>query len=161
MGIDWVGLFQGIPPVLAVFLMATIPVAEKAALPIALQVYHLPVWQAFVLAFVGSILPVTFVLWCAEPITKYLMQWKFFNKLFSWIFKHTREKFYNKYEKWGTVALIIFVSTPLPITGIWTGAVAAWLFGIKFRYALLYIGIGAIIAGIITTLLTMGAIKIF
>lgn len=161
MGIDWTGLFQGVPPQLATFILSMIPMAEKAALPIALQAYHLPVWQGFLITFVGSILPVGLVLWCAEPVTKYLMQWNFFNKVFSWVFKHTREKFYNKYKHWGNIALIIFVSTPLPVTGIWTGAVAAWLFGIKARYALIYIGIGAIIAGVITTLLTMGVTQIF
>lgn len=161
MGIDWVALFSGIPAELAIFIIAMIPAAEKAALPLALQAYHLPIWSAFIITFIGSILPVALVLLCAEPVTKYLMRWKIFNKFFNWLFDHTRKKFYKKHEKWGNIALIIFVSTPLPITGIWTGAVAAWLFGIKLKIALLYIGIGAIISGVITTLLTMGVIKIF
>ena len=152
MGINWAELFNGVSPELATFILSMIPMAEKAALPIALQAYHLPVWKAFPIAFVGSLLPVALVLWCAEPVTKYLRRWQFIDKILSWVFKHTREKFYKKYEKWGKLALIIFVSTPLPVTGIWTGAVAAWLFGIKAKFALIYIGIGAIIAGIITTL---------
>ena len=161
MGIDWVGLFQGVPAELAVFIISMIPVAEKAALPLALRAYHLPIWLAFSVTFIGSILPVALVLWLVEPVTKYLMRWKIFKKFFNWLFEHTRKKFYKKHEKWGNIALIIFVSTPLPVTGIWTGAVAAWLFGIKFKIALIYIGIGAIISGVITTLLTMGVIKIF
>jgi uncharacterized membrane protein len=48
-------------------------------------------------------------------------------------------------------ALITFVGIPLPMTGGWTGALIAFVFGIPPRKALLHILIGVLIAGIIVT----------
>ena len=57
--------------------------------------------------------------------------------------------------------MVIFVAIPLPITGAWTGSVAAFLFGIPFKRALGLIFIGVLISGLIVTFLTLGIIKIF
>ena len=52
-------------------------------------------------------------------------------------------------ERFEALGLILFVAIPLPITGAWTGCVAATLFKIRFRYALLAVTAGIIIAGFI------------
>ena len=48
---------------------------------------------------------------------------------------------------------MLFVCIPLPVTGAWTGTVAATLFKIKFKYALIAITLGVILAGIIVSIL--------
>jgi len=50
---------------------------------------------------------------------------------------------------------MLFVAVPLPFTGAWTGSIAAFLFGIEFRKALLSIVSGVIIAGAIVTCLSL------
>ena len=61
----------------------------------------------------------------------------------------------TKYGFWG---LMVFVAIPLPMTGAWTGAVAAWLLGIEKHKALLAIVLGIIIAsGIVTGVLLGGS----
>jgi len=54
----------------------------------------------------------------------------------------------------------LFVAIPLPVTGVWTGSIAAWLFAIKRGPAMLFITLGALIAGVIMTALTLGAVFI-
>jgi len=49
----------------------------------------------------------------------------------------------------------------LPVTGAWTGSIAAFLFGIKYKKALLAIFLGVLIAGVIVTLITVGAYDAF
>ena len=56
---------------------------------------------------------------------------------------------------------MIFVAIPLPMTGAWTGALAAWLFGINKRDSVIYVSLGVIIAGIVVTLISLGVFKIF
>ena len=54
-----------------------------------------------------------------------------------------------------------FVAVPLPLTGAWTGSLAATIFEIKFKPAFLSILAGVCIAGAIVTsvcLLTQGGI---
>ena len=51
--------------------------------------------------------------------------------------------------------MAIFVAIPLPMTGAWTGCAAAFLFGIKFKHALVAILAGVMIAGLIMTALCL------
>jgi len=59
------------------------------------------------------------------------------------------------------VALAIFVGIPLPLTGSWSGALAAFLFGIPKRVALVSISVGVCIAAGIVTLVDLGIVKLF
>ncbi|AFK23118.1 COG2426 family protein [Pyrococcus sp. ST04] len=63
-------------------------------------------------------------------------------------------------EKWGFLGLIIFVAIPLPGTGVWTGALAAYILGIEKRVTIPALIIGGIISIIITALPTLGILKI-
>ena len=73
---NWVEIFKNVPPELATALIAMIPIAElRGAIPIALGVYDLPVWEVFLLAVVGNIIPVIFILWLIEPVSKFLRKW--------------------------------------------------------------------------------------
>ena len=72
-----------------------------------------------------------------------------------------QKKFSGDYEKYGLWGLMIFIGVPIPGTGAWTGALAAFVFGIPFKHSWPFILGGIIISGIITTLLTVGVDKIF
>ncbi|MFH0818948.1 MAG: small multi-drug export protein [Patescibacteria group bacterium] len=162
MGINWVELFSGISHEWATFLLAMLPIGElRAALPIAIGVYKIIWWKAFLLCVIGNMVPVVFILYLLEPVSNFLRKWKIFDKFFTWLFNRTRRKFYSHHQKWGDIGLVIFVGIPLPITGAWTGALAAWLFGIKYKRALPLIFLGVIIAGVIVSILSLGVISIF
>ncbi|MBU1167634.1 small multi-drug export protein [Patescibacteria group bacterium] len=151
-------MFQNIPHELATVLIAMIPIGElRGALPIALTVYDLPLWEAYLLSVLGNIIPVVFILWLLDPVSKWLMERsKIMKRFFDWLFSRTHKKHSHRFEKWGAAALITFVAIPLPITGAWTGAVAAFIFGIPFKKALPLITVGVLIAGVIVSIMTLG-----
>ncbi|MCK5123452.1 MAG: small multi-drug export protein [Candidatus Pacebacteria bacterium] len=151
-------LFTNFPPELATFIISMLPVSElRGAIPLAIGVYHLDPIQTYFIAIIGNIIPVVFILKYIDPISKYLMsKSKFFNKFFTHLFEHTRKKHNGKFEKWGALALITFVAIPLPITGGWSGALAAFVFGIPFWRALSLISLGIMIAGVIVMGLSLG-----
>jgi len=158
-----VNYIQNLPPQLATFLLAMLPLTElRASIPIAIGVFHLPVWQAFLWSILGDIIPAIFIVWFLQPIALWLSERsKVFKKLFDWWFNRVIKNFEKKHEKYGAWALMIFVAIPLPITGAWTGAVASFLFKIPRKKAILFITLGVILAGIIVTLITTGAFRIF
>jgi len=158
--LNYIELFKNVPPQWATFLMATLPIAElRVALPLALTVYNLPLWQAFIFSVLGNIVPVFFILYFIDSVSKFLMaKIKIFNRFFLWLFARTRVKFEGKYARWGLLALAIFVAIPLPMTGAWTGALAAFLFQIPKKQAAIYIILGVLGAGIIVTILTLGTV---
>ena len=58
----------------------------------------------------------------------------------------TRKKVESNIEKWGFWGLMIFVMIPLPFTGAYIGTIAAYIFKINYKKALLAINIGVLIA---------------
>ena len=161
--VDYVELFRSVPEGLATFLIATIPVAElRVSIPVALSSFNMPWVSAYFFSVLGNIFPIIFLLWWLEPISKFLSRhFKIMAKFFNWLFNRTRKKHSQKFDKWGAIALITFVAIPLPITGGWTGAAAAFVFGIPFKKALPWIFLGVLIAGVIVTVASLGFISIF
>ena len=142
---------QFLPPWLATVLIATLPVFElRGAIPFALAIGE-PVFRTYILAVFGNLIPVIPLLLFLKPVSEYLRRFRLWHKFFEWLFKRTerRAEAVRRYEALG---LIIFVAIPLPMTGAWTGSIAASLFKIKMKYALPCICIGVLIAGAVVTM---------
>lgn len=153
---------MNLTPEFITFLVSALPLSElRGAIPLALGVYNLSPLTAFTWAVFGNIVSVAFLLWLLEPLSNYLSHhFYFLNRFFTWLFERTRRKHNHKFEIWGSLALITFVAIPLPMTGGWSGAVAAFVFGIPFKKALPLIMTGIIIAGFIVTLASMRILAI-
>jgi len=155
---DLPSLFNNLSPEISTIIISMLPVSElRGAIPVAIGVYNLNPAEAYFLAVVGNIIPVIFILKYLDPVSRFLMaKFKFFDKFFTYLFERTRRKHNGKFEKWGALALITFVAIPLPVTGGWSGALAAFVFGIPFKKALSLIFLGIMIAGVIVTGLSLG-----
>lgn len=147
------------PPELATFFLAMLPVTElRASIPFAIGFFDmLPFW-AFFWSVLGDLIPAIFIVWFMGPLADWLSAHsKIFKKLFDWWFKKIIKDFELKFQKYGPLALLLFVAIPLPITGSWTGSVASFLFNVPRKKALLYISGGVLIAGLLVTLISTGA----
>lgn len=131
-----------------------LPILEiRGALPFALGVLGMPLWQAFLWSAVGNILIVVILLRFLDPVTTFLMKHsKFFNTWLNKLFHKTRHKHTERFNEIGALVLITFVAIPLPVTGAWTGSLIAFLFGVRFWPALMLISIGIICSGTLVTL---------
>jgi len=148
-------------PEIKTLLIAASPFLElRGSIPLALGVYHLPVLSAFWISVIGNIIPVIFILWLLEGVSRFLSQhFYFFNRFFSWLFERTRINHQRKFKKWKEFALVVLVAIPLPFTGAWTGSLAAFVFGIHWKKAFPLITLGVLIAGLVVTLTTLVIIK--
>ncbi len=144
-----------ISPEWSVFLVSTLPVAElRGGIPLGVT-FHLPLWKTFLLSFLGNLVPVIPLLLFLEPVAEKFRRFRLWRKFFDWLFERTRRRA-RLVEKYEAIGLAIFVGIPLPMTGAWTGSIAAVIFKIRFRYALVSIIMGVIMAGIIVSLLSYG-----
>ena len=160
---DLVKIFSYLPNELAVFIMAMIPVLElQVSIPIALGVYKMDILSAYVWSVSGNLVPAVLLLLFLGPLSNFLMKrFRLFDRLFHWIFFYTRNKFTQKYLKYGEVALFLFIAIPTPFSGSWSSSVAAFLFNIPFRRAFLLIASGELVAGFIIIGLTKGTLIFF
>lgn len=147
---------KGLSPELAVFLTSMLPVIElRGALPLAINVLDISWPKAFLIAYIGNLIPAPIILWLLGPVVKLLSRIRIFNRFFTWLFDRTRRKSSKVIEKYEEIGLMAFVAIPLPGTGAWTGALIAFLFGLDFKKSLLIIAIGVLIAGVIVTSLCL------
>ncbi len=145
-------------PEIKTILLAMAPINElRGTIPIAIMLFGLAPLKALFLSWLGNMLPIVFLLWFWKYLSKHwASKNKLIEKFLKWIFQRTRKRFYKKYSLYGDLALILLVAIPLPFTGAWTGSIAAFLFGISYGRSLGLISIGALIAGVVITLITTG-----
>ena len=145
-------MLEILPRWLVILLISMLPVVElRGSIPVALGAYNMNPWIVFPLAVVGNMIPVPFILLFFGYAEKYLRKYKIFDRFFNRLFEKTRKRANEKIKRYETLGLLVFVAVPLPFTGAWTGALIAYLFGLKFWKAIMAIFIGVIIAGFIVT----------
>lgn len=157
----------GLPDSVVIMLISTLPIIELRGGVPAGHTLMMPrgrevSWgerlrvsaRIFMLAVVGNMIPVPFILWLLGPAANWCSRWSIGRRFFEWLFARTRRKS-AEVEKYETLGLTIFVAVPLPATGAWTGAMVAFILGMSFRHAIVSILAGVLIAGVIMTVLSL------
>lgn len=138
--------------------VATLPIFElRGAIPLGVKILNLSIYKVYFLSILGNILPVLPLLLFFKFFFHKLENIKFVGKFFSWWFRRVEKKS-ESVKRWGFWGLVLLVAIPLPVTGAWTGTVAANLLEIKTKKAFLAILIGILIAGLIVSLVVKGVL---
>lgn len=144
-----------VPEELVAFVISLMPVLECRGGMIAARLMEIPFLKAFLICYLGNILPIPFIILFIRKIFDFLRRFSFFEKIIVKLEAKTdknKDKIL-KYKSWG---LLLFVAIPLPGTGGWTGALMAALLDIRFKRSLPIIALGVLIAGFIMSGLTYG-----
>ena len=154
---EWfVNTLGNLPPQWLVVIVSAMPVSElRGAIPIGIML-GLPPVKVFVLAIIGNLIPVLPLLYFLEPVSERLRKFPVFKKFFDWLFERTRKKS-KIIEKYELLGLIILVAIPLPMTGAWTGCVAASMLKLQKKLSFFAVAAGVAIAAVIVTILTLSA----
>ena len=145
-----------------IFFCSMIPVIElRGAIPLGAAL-GLEWWQSYFISVLGNLVPVPFILLFINAILRWMSnsRVKFFNKVANWLLKKA-EKNRERIERYAFWGVALFVAIPLPATGAWTGSLVAAVFNMKFWRAFLSAVIGVLIAGVIMTLISYGAVAVF
>ncbi len=151
---------RGLPAEWIAFIVSTLPIAElRGGIPVALNL-GMGWREAYLACVAGNFVPVIPILFLFDPFAKFLRRWPPFDRFLTRLFARTRRRS-QIVERYEALGLILFVAIPLPVTGAWTGALAAYLFGVRPRYAIPAIALGIMIAGIVVTLATQGVLHLW
>lgn len=71
-------------------------------------------------------------------------------RFIAWLRRRSVERVREKYERYEMLGLILFVAVPLPMTGIYTGALAALVLGLEPRKTIPALALGGVASIIIT-----------
>lgn len=159
---EWiVHLFGNMPGLVAVFLISMLPVSElRGAVIFGHTLTEASPLAIYFTAIAGNFVPVLPLLMLLGPAERQLRRFRTMDRFFDWLFKRTvsRSTLIRRYQ---SVGLVLFVAIPAPMTGAWTGSVAAYLFKLPLRMAVPCIILGICLAGLVMTLGMMGVIKLW
>lgn len=147
-------------PFLQVFLLSAVPLIEqRGSIPLGFLLGLNPV-LIFVLALLGSMLPVPFILILFEKTYAWLSRYPKLGRIVKIIDKKiaTNE---HKFDKYKELALVTFIAIPLPTTGLWTGSLVAAFLKFDFKKSMTCAFIGGCLSAAIITLICVLAPQVF
>ena len=150
--------FQGkIAKEFIVFIISMIPILELRGSLIVAGFLKMEFLATYVIAVLGNMLPIPFILLFVDKIFNLLKKTKAKKLVIKMENKALSKS--DQIKKYGKLGLFLFVAIPLPGTGAWTGSLIAVLLRMKMKDSLPWIFLGVLTAGLIMSLLSFGIIK--
>ena len=143
-----------------VFIISLCPILELRGGLLAASLLGVNPVSAYIISFIGNIIPVPFILLFISKILDFMEECKvkWMNKLALWVRKKA-DKHKGSIEKYGYLGLFFFVGIPIPGTGAWTGCLIASLLNLDRKKSFLATLLGLIMASVIMMLLSYGLLK--
>jgi len=151
--------------ILAIVLTLMPLVELRVGLPVALieaSKTGVPTFPVFLLILFLNILIIFFVFFFLDYLHGFLIKYSFYKKFYSAYLKIMQkkiERFEKSHKAIGFLALFLFVATPLPLTGAYTGSFLSWIFGLERKKSILAIALGVLFAGLVIYFGTLGVIS--
>ncbi len=141
-------------------IVSAMPFSElRGGIPLAIYL-GLPPTEAFLLAILGNLLPIPFLLMFLEKIDRIVIRWEPLARIYLKVVERIERKKIIV-ERYGYLGLLMFVAIPLPMTGAWSGSLLAFLLRLNKTKSLIFITIGVLIAGILVLSASLGVVSIF
>ena len=149
---------------LFLFFLSMVPIIElRGAIPYGV-LFGLPLWQTFLIAIVGNMLPVPIIFFFARRVLEWGADKPLIGKIFTFFLEKGHrggEKLQAKAGRGLYWALLLFVGIPLPGTGAWTGTLAASLLDMDFKKSVAACMGGVLLAGVIMGVLSLLGVSAF
>ncbi|MFQ6129228.1 MAG: COG2426 family protein [Candidatus Hadarchaeaceae archaeon] len=141
---------------LIVLLLTLVPTFEaRYTIPAALALtdLNLALLYTACVALNLIVIPIVFVGldWLAPPLRR---RYRWIDSIFKWFWKRGHGR------QWRFLALVAFVSAPLPGTGAYTGTLMAYLLDLDRKPAAVAIALGVILSATLMTLAALGIISL-
>lgn len=158
------GLRQAIesgPPLIAVIALTFMPIFElRASIPYG----YLSGMPLHVLLPI-----VVLVNWLVAPVMYFFMRyllvfvrrWQWFDRVWDKYTAKAQRKAQKAMDTWGLWGLALFIGIPLPGSGVYTGAVVAFVLGVRLRHFIWVALAGVCIAALAVTLVVVSGSEVF
>ena len=133
--------------ILFTFLISFSPFGEaRVGIPYGIEHTDLTLIWVFIIALSANLLVFPLFYRVIEFFNNHFLKSKWYRKAAIYLSLRARRKTGAVVQKYGAIGLMIFVMIPLPFTGAYIGTIAAYIFKINYKKALLAINIGVLFA---------------
>ena len=149
-------------PVLQIILVTFLPLLElRASIPYGILALNVNWVVVFLTAIVANIILGLVVYWILDKFIHLIIKIKPLGKFYHKTVERTQKKIHKTVEKYGELGVAIFIGIPLPMSGVYTGALGAYLLGLGYKKFMIANIIGVLFAAIIVTLVTLTGAEAF
>lgn len=130
----------------------------KVGIPYAM-IHGANIYLAFAFCFAANVLIFPMMNIFLDTLNKYFIKWRPYKRSAIFVARRAKTGAGKGIQKYGFWGLMLFVSVPLPGTGVYAGTIAAYLFNIDRRKAFLANTIGILLSSIIVWTVTYFSIR--
>lgn len=133
----------------------------EAPFGLTFQGFALPWFLVFIVAVATNIVLGPIIYLILKKGVAFFTRIASINYLYNKMLVRTQKRIHPLVERYGTFGLALFIAFPLPGSGSYTGALAAYILGMSYKRFVLVNAVGVTIAGTIVTIATLGVLSIF
>ena len=148
-----------------IVLLTLAPTLElRASIPYGIINGEFPTWLVVAMCVVVNILLAPIVWVFLDRGIHIFLRVRWIKVLYEKLVIRARDNLHPYVERWGVLGLALFIGVPLPGSGVYSGALGAYLLGFRFRQYLLAAAMGVMIAAAAVTAVMVsgsGALQLF
>ena len=146
--LEWI---KNLPPGVALVAITFIPALElRASIPYGIARGYNWVFVVAVCVVANIVLGFLFFLFLDKCVHLF-MRWPRFARIYEYLVERAQRRIHKSVERWGELGVGLFIGIPLPGSGVYTGAMAAYALGMSYRKFMVANVIGVLIAGTAVT----------
>jgi len=143
-------------------LITFLPFLElRASIPYGIFNTNFTVTQVFLICTIANIALAPIIYLFVNYVMHIFLKIKFIDRIYQKLVTRTQRRVHPYVEKYGVLGLALFIGVPLPGSGVYSGALGAYLLGFKFRDYLIAAIIGVLIAGLIVLIISVTGSEAF
>ena len=145
-----------IKEILELVFVTFLPFLElRASIPYGILKLHMTWFDVFVICVITNILLGILIYFLLDKLVHIVIRIKPLGKIYHKLVERTQKRIAPYVEKYGEIGVAIFIGIPLPGSGVYTGALGAYLLGLGYKKFMIACIIGVLIAGTAVTLITL------
>ena len=137
------------------FVFSMLPVTEcRLTIPFGILVFGLPWYLVLPICIISNAAIGVFLVFALDWLINIFSKISFFESIIAKLISSSKAK-YQRYNRFNSSGLLLFVGIPFPGTGAWTGALVSYIIGLNKGLSMISIVQGVILSGIIMTILSL------
>ena len=142
-------------------LITLLPFLElRASIPYGINFLKMPWLTVFIVCVIANIILGIIIYFLLDKFVHFFLRYKIFSKPYNHIVLRTQKKIQKSVDKYGELGVALFIGVPLPGSGVYSGALGAYVIGLKFKKFIIANIIGVLIAGTIVTIISTGVLQL-
>ena len=133
----------------------------RASIPYGILQTELHWMVVFLVCVIANIILGIVIYFLLDKVVHLFFFWDWFHKIYHKLVERSQKKIHGYVEKYGTIGLGLFIGIPLPGSGVYTGALGAYVLGFGYKRFILASIIGVLIAGVIVTAIMLSGAEVF